>query len=214
MRIQSCTHRFSRLHQFPVPIFLLTLLFFVGCKKESDKTTEVNKDYTAFLGSRTFMFGGNLGDSSVLWRYGVYEFQRGNSAPPFGNNEQPDKSLLFWLTSSNDYTTRFEINTPVYSSGSDELFTKLLAPGEKELGTLYQQFELRLTFGNKKTYTTSGNQANSHLTVLKMEKSHDEFNREMVLVWFSVDCKFYNAGDNSSFAVKDGLILAGFMYNL
>lgn len=192
---------------------VLFLFFLQGCKKDSDDLISHKPDDSFFLNSTQYMFGGTISDSSVLWRYGVYEFQRGNTSTPFGNNEQLEKSLTFWLTSNEDLTTRFEINTPVYSVVPDDLFSKVLTLGEKEIGSLYQKFELKLTLSNI-TYSTNGDQTNSVLKILKMEKSKDEFNRDIVLVWFKVNCKFYSTVDTTSFPLKDGYILAGFMYNL
>ena len=82
------------------------------------------------------------------------------------------------------------------------------------MGREIETFEMKLTLNNI-TYSTEGDQKNSNLQVLKLEKTKDEFNRDMVLVWFKTNCKFYRLSDNSfAFDLLDGYILAGFLYNL
>jgi hypothetical protein len=106
-----------------------------------------------------------------------------------------------------------DLHYNTYDVQSGELFSKTIAEGEKEIGGRYDKFELALTL-NKKLFTTNGDQTNSMLEVLKTEKSKDEFNRDVVLVWFKVNCTFYSTIDTSSFVLKDGYLLADFMYNL
>ena len=194
-------------------LVILTVSIFQGCKKEDADYTSPKEEYTNFLNTRNYFFSGTLPDSTVLWKYGVDEFQGGASSYPVGTDDQAQKSLSFDLVSNNDLSTSLEITTPSYSTLSDELFSKTLAEGDKEIGGKYNKFELALTL-DKKRYTTNGDQTNSILKVLKVEKSKDEFNTDVVLVWFKVDCKFYCTIDQTSFILKDGYILAGFMYNL
>ena len=186
---------------------------FQSCKKEDDRSISPNEDYSFFLHSKEYSFRGTMPDSAVLWKYGVYDFQRGAGSVMVGSGERPQKSLSFDLVSNRDLSTRIRITTPAYDVLSGELFSNTVAEGQKEIGTTYDKFELALTVG-KKLYTTNGDQANSLLKVLKMEKSKDEFDRDVVLVWFKVNCTFYSTVDTSSFTLKDGYFLAGFMYNL
>jgi hypothetical protein len=198
-------------------IFKLTLLFlaatfFQSCKKDDDLKPPPEEDYSFFLNTRQYMFRGSLPDSSVLWTYG-FGFQRVQGSISEGSSEQPRKSLIFELVSNADLSTRIHISTPLYDVQSGELFTKAIAEGEKGIGEKYDKFELLLTL-NKKLYTTNGDQTGSILKVLKTEKSKDEIGREVVLVWFKLNCTFYSTVDASSFALKNGYLLAGFMYNL
>ena len=186
--------------------------FLQNCKKGSDAPTTPNED-NSFLNTTNYMFRGTFPDSSFLWKYGVFDFQRGAGAINLGSNENNIKSLTFDLVANWDLSTRIDITTPSYDASSEELFSKTLAVGDKQLGSRYSQFELVLTL-NKTRYTTSGDQTNSLFKILKTEKSKDEFQRDIVLVWFKVNCKFYSTVDASSFVLKDGYLLAGFTYNL
>ena len=197
---------------FKLTLFILAVTFFQSCKKDEDLASP-KEDYSFFLNTREYMFRGTLPDSSVLWKYGIYDFQRGAGSIPVGSGERPQKSLSFDLVSNRDLSTRIYITTPSYDVQSGELFSKTIAEGEKEIGGRYDKFELALTL-NKKLFTTNGDQTNSMLEVLKTEKSKDEFNRDVVLVWFKVNCTFYSTIDTSSFVLKDGYLLADFMYNL
>jgi hypothetical protein len=197
---------------FKLTLLILAVTFFHSCKKDDD-LTQPEEDYTFFLNSREFMFLGTLPDSSVLWKYGIYGFQIGAGSIPMGSGERPQKSLSFDLVSNADLSTRIDITTPSYDVQSDELFSKTIAEGEKGIGGKYEKFELTLTL-DKKLYTTNGDQTKSMLKVLKTEKSKDEFGRDVVLVWLKVNCTFYSTVDTSSFTLKDGYLLAGFMYNL
>jgi hypothetical protein len=197
---------------------ILTLFLFVftimqGCKKDDAELSPRAIEEAAVLATKQYLFRGTLPDSTILWRYGVYEFQRGTGSIPLGGGQQPKRSLTFDLVSNMDYSTRISIATPSYDVISNELFTKTLLYGDKEVGGKYNKFELAITL-DKKVYTTNGDQTGSILKVLKTEKSVDEFNREVVWVWFKVDCKFYSTVDTSSFSFKNGYFITGFLYNL
>lgn len=178
----------------------------IACKK--DKHEE--GDFT-FLFSNQMMFSGKIADSSVLWKYGAFEFQRGSGVLNIGADPLQPKYLTFWLTSNADLTTRFEINTASYKD-SVTLFSDVLSPGPKEFGPETEKFELELTL-NKMDYTTNGDQTHSRLEILKIQNTKDEFNRDMVLVWFKANCKFYDLNDRFAFNLTDGYILAGFVHN-
>ena len=180
----------------------------IGCKKE--KIASTNEDYSAFLNQKQNVFLGTIGDSSVTWRYGVYEFQRGYMSIPLGDTR---KSLGFWLVSNNDLTTRITIITPPWNLSSEEFFTQICSPGDKEIGRAYEKFEMQLNVNNQ-FYTTNGDQTGSRLKVLKIEKTVDEFNRNIALVWFVAKCKFYTTNNNTVLNIFDGKFLAGFMYDL
>lgn len=196
-------------------ILTLVLLVFTitqGCKKEDELSPQAAEE-AAVLATKQYLFRGTLPDSTILWRFGVHEFQRGTATTPLGGGEQPKRSLTFDLVSNKDLSTRISIATPSYDVLSNELFTKTLLNGNKEIGGKYNKFELVITL-DKKVYTTNGDQTGSVLKVLKTEKSKDEFNRDVVWVWFKVDCKFYSTVDTSSFSFKNGYFVAGFLYNM
>lgn len=197
-------------------VFLLTLIsvliFNQGCKKESTEVV-VEEDFNAFMASRDFIFTGKISDSTVFWRFGSFEFQRAHSSHHIAIGESAGKFLSFSLTANYDLSTGFYISTPSYKTGTEDLFTKVVSPGIKKLDVQPSQFFIRLTLNNK-TYTTIGDQTGSQIKVLKMEKSKDELNRDIVLVWLILDCKFYDGQSKFSFDVKKGKTLAGFMYSL
>jgi hypothetical protein len=200
-------------HTLKMTLLISALAFIQSCKKQDGDLASSNEDYSFFLNTREYTFRGTLPDGYIFWKYGVYEFQRGVSSIALGSGERPQKSLSFDLVSNNDLSTRIDITTPSYDVQSGELFSKTVAEGLKEIGDRYNKFELALTL-NKKLYTTNGDQSNSVLKVLKTEKTKDEFDRDVVLVWFKVNCTFYSTVDTTSFTLKDGYLLAGFMYNL
>ncbi len=198
---------------FKLTFVIVAITFFQSCKKDDDLAPPKD-DYSFFLNTSEYMFRGTLPDSSVQWKYGIInDFQKGASSTPLGSEERPQKSLSFDLLSNRDLSTRIAITTPSYDVQSGELFSKTIAEGEKEIGGTYDKFELALTI-NKKLFTTKGDQTNSMLKVLKTEKSKDYFDTDVVLVWFKVNCTFYSTVDTSSFELKDGYLLAGFMFNL
>jgi len=186
---------------------ICTIVVCIGCKKEQTDTIE---DYSAFLNQKQNIFLGTISDSSLVWRYGLYEFQRGYMSRPLGDTR---KSLGFWLVSNKDLTTRISIIAPPWNLSSEEFFSKICSPGDKELGSAYEKFEMQLNVNNQ-FYTTNGDQTGSRLRVLKIEKTLDEFNRNIALVWFVVNCKFYNPNNNAVLNILDGKFLAGFMYDL
>lgn len=194
-------------------LVLLVLTSTQGCKKKDDGLSLQATEEASVFATKQYLFRGILPDSTILWRYGVYEFQRGAGSTPLGTGEQPKKSLTFDLVSNKDYSTRVSISTPSYEVMSNELFTNTLSIGNKEVGGKYTRFELAITLG-KRVYTTNGDQTGSVLKVLKTEKSKDEFNRDVVWVWFKVDCKFYSTSDMSSFNFKNGYFITGFLYNM
>jgi hypothetical protein len=192
---------------------IFTLFLSQSCKKDTDGLEPKPTKEESFLDSRQFLFEGEVSGAPVFWRYGVHEFQTAHSGSNPENNEQGQKSMSFSLTSNNDLTTQFEISTPLYTATSDELFAKLLVAGEKEIGSGSGEFKLRVTLNNI-VYTTDGDQTNSQLKILKVEKAKDEANRNIALVWFKVNCNFYNSVDGTISILKDGYVLAGFMYDL
>ena len=183
-----------------------------GCKKNPEEMKPKPTKEELFLESRQFLFEGQVGGTPMFWRFGVHEFQRGHFWTNPENDEQGQKWMSFFLTSNNDLTTRFEIGTPLYTAKSDELFAKILAAGEKELGDGSDAFKLKVTLNNI-VYTTDGDQTNSLLKILKVEKAKDEANRDIALVWFKANCKFYSSANDTTLTLKEGYILAGFMYN-
>lgn len=195
---------------FKLAVLLLAVTGFQSCKKQDDSNLP-KEDYSSFLNTGRYMLMGTLPDSSRIWRHSASEFHAGYGRATVGSGSQPQKSLSFYLV--DDLSTSFQIFTPAYNAQSDELFSKTLAEGKKEIGGQYDKFELNITVNNTR-YTTIGDQANSELKVLQMEKSKDDFDRDVVFVWFKVNCTFYSTVDTSSFKLKDGLLLAGFMYNL
>lgn len=189
-------------------IALLLTSCLLCCKKESN--TSVPEAPPWFLYSKQILFSGNVSDSTLLWKYGVFGFQKAAGIIRFG---QQHRYLTFSLTSNADLTTRFEINTPAYDPNSNTLFSNILSKGLKEFGPETENFMMKLNLNNQ-TYTTNGNQSNSRLEVLKVETTKDEFDRDMALVWFKTDCKFYRTDGFFAFNLKEGYILVGFLYNL
>jgi hypothetical protein len=183
----------------------------ISCKREK---FEVGSGVPAwFLFSNQLTFNGKIADSTVLWRYGVFEFQSSQGVINVGSIDQPRKYLTFSLTSNADLTTRFEINTPTFKSDTAALFADILSVGSKNVGSQSEKFEMKLTLNNI-TYSTRGDQTSSSLQIIKVEKTKDEFERDLALVWFKTNCKFYRPDNSFAFDVIDGYILAGFLYNL
>ena len=96
----------ARFFQIIITFFLAFSL--IGCKKEKTDVGSVPPAW--FLYSNQWAFTGKISDSSVLWKYGVFEFQGGGEALNIGSIGQPLKYLTFWLTANVPLTTRFEIN--------------------------------------------------------------------------------------------------------
>lgn len=178
-----------------------------------NKNTELKNEEPAwFLFSSDMLFSGTISDSSLFWKFGVYQFQRGHSIIPVGANDSLRNYLQFNLTSNADLTTKFEINTPTYTAGTDSLFTNILSPGIKKFGKESEFFEMKLRL-NGQLYTTNGDQTDSRLEVIKYEKTKSEINKDMVLAWFKTKCNFYRMNDKTfAFRLTDGLIIAGFLY--
>ena len=111
------------------------MMLCIGCKKE--KIASASEDYSAFLSQKQNVFLGTIGDSSVTWRYGVYEFQRGYMSIPLSGTS---KSLGFSLVSNKDLTTRITIIAPPWNLSSEEFFTQICSPGDKQIGRAYDRF--------------------------------------------------------------------------
>lgn len=199
-------------HIYKLTWIVLLVAIIQSCKKDSGYLPSPPQDESFFIKTRQYVFLGKLADSSVVWRYSINNFQAGSSIIPLGG-EQPHKSVTFDLLSNRDLSTRINIITPSYDALSDELFTKVLKEGEKKIGSKYDDFELEVTLNNT-VYTTKGDQSNSLLKILKTESSKDDLNRDIALVWFKINCTLYSTVDSSSVTVKDGYLLACFMYNL
>ena len=197
--------------------FLQTLiaLFFalcsMSCKKGQEQVGSEAPPW--FLFSKQMVFSGTVADSTVFWRFGVFEFQRGSGILNAGSTSPLHKYLKFWLTSNADLTTRFEINTPAFDATYNRLFSDVLFPGSKAFGKESKGFEMKLTLKNQ-TYTTVGDQTGSLLEILKVERTKDEGNRDMALVWLKTNCKFYRSDNSFAFSLKESYILAGFVYAL
>lgn len=200
-------------HICKLALVLFSLIIFQNCKKENESFPPNKEDDFYFIKTREHMFRGHLADSAVLWKYGINNFQAGASSIPVGSGEQSQRSLTFDLLSNRDLSTRINIITPSYDYQSNELFSDILKVGEKPIGSKYEKFELELTL-NGKHYTTNGEQANSLLKILKTENTKDDLDRDVVLVWFKINCILYSTVDTTSLTLKDGYFLAGFMYDL
>jgi len=191
-------------------ILLSGILILQSCKKDSAPAEQ--EDFSSFLAAGEHSFNGKISDSTVSWIYGYY-FQLGYYYGTTTASGQPEKKLSFYLLSNEVSGPQLQISIPKYPVGSNELFSNILLPGDKIMGPEFEQFFLRLRLQGV-TYTTQGEQAGSRLRILKIEKQIDGIGRDIVKVWFSVNCKFFTPGGAYAFSVKDGKLLASFLYNL
>jgi hypothetical protein len=194
------------------PLALISILLLLQSCKKDRVTEEEPEDLSAFLTGRQQAFYGNISDSTVSWVFGP-NFQMGHYAGVTTVSGIPEKILAFNLTAEFDLNTRMYISIPKYPVGSEDLFTRVVSVGEKTLGPQYDKFFFMLTL-NTINYTTNGDQMGSKLKVLQMLKTTDGSGKDIVLVWFSLNCKFYDGLGKYAFSVQKGKFLASFMYNL
>lgn len=200
-------HNMKRL----LPVVLVSILILLqSCKK--DRITEEPEDFTSFLAGRQPAFYGQISDSNISWISGP-NFQMWHYAGVTTVSGIPEKILAFYLAAEYDLSTKIYISIPKYAVGSEDLFTKVVSPGEKTIGAQYDSFFVRLTL-NMMDYTTNGDQTGSKLKVLQMQKTTDIMGKEIVLVWISLNCKFYNNLGKYAFSIQKGKLLASFKYNL
>ena len=194
---------------FPAAMAFM-LLFLQSCKK--DPVIEVPEDFSSFIRGTTPAFYGKISDSTVSWVFGP-QFQMGHFAGITTVSGIPEKILSFDLVAEYDLNTRIYISIPKYAVGSEDLFTKVVSPGEKIIGPQYDKYFLRLTV-NKKVHTTNGDQTGSTLKVIQMYKTTDGSGNDIVLVWISLNVKFYDGLGKYAFSVQKGKFLASFRYTL
>jgi len=195
--------------------FIIGLAFLVvlsSCTKEKITDPATAKDYSIFLTQTAQTFQGKFNGSAFYWFFGYSQFQ---STAGFYNGNgvcdstDPERILVFGLTSEDDLETRFLISTPKYNSSVDQELEKIFTPGKKKLGNLYTDFHLTVT-KDKKDYKTSATDTNNEIEVLKTEPFTDYLGKKL-RVWFRLSGKLSSCNcQNSTINLTDGVILAEF----
>lgn len=98
-------------------IGLLMFTALQACKKEDRGSSSQAAEEAAVLSTKQYLFRGTLPDSSISWKYDLYDFQSVSVITPLGGIENPKRSLAFELISNKDHSTRIALqHHPLTSS--------------------------------------------------------------------------------------------------